>query len=141
MNWANVQLAQRRLRLSIAQARARERPRPAWSNGKPRPLRAVAGASIAPPPNLREIIEIVPSERLTASNCHRSDRDDGFDLDHGEAVRLCRFAASLSLVHAENALNASSLTCSLGVASGCSAFAIRLLALKVRPPRAARIFP
>jgi len=30
------------------------------SNGKPRPLRAVAGASIAPPPNLRETIEIVP---------------------------------------------------------------------------------
>ena len=30
------------------------------SNGKPRPLRAVAGASIAPPPNLREMVEIVP---------------------------------------------------------------------------------
>ena len=41
--------------------RARKRPRPAWSNGKPRPLRAVAGASIAPPPNLREMIGIVPS--------------------------------------------------------------------------------
>jgi hypothetical protein len=29
---------------------------------EPRPLRAVAGASIAPPPNLRETNEIVPGE-------------------------------------------------------------------------------
>ena len=47
---------------------------------------------------------------------------------------LAPLAASLSLFHAENALNASSLISSLGGASGCSAFAIRLLALKVSPP-------
>ena len=46
--------------------RARKRPRPAWSNGMPRPLRAVAGASIAPPPNLREMVEIVPPHRRAA---------------------------------------------------------------------------
>ena len=45
---------------SVKPARARKRPRPGWSNGTPKPLRAVAGASIAPPPNLRETIEIVP---------------------------------------------------------------------------------
>jgi len=32
----------------------------------PRPLRAVAGASIAPPPNLREMVEIVPPHRRAA---------------------------------------------------------------------------
>ena len=33
---------------------------------EPRPLRAVAGASIAPPSNLREMLGIVPSQTASA---------------------------------------------------------------------------
>jgi CubicO group peptidase (beta-lactamase class C family) len=68
----------KRIEISLSKARACKRPRPAWSNGKPRPLRAVAGASIAPPLNLREMVEIVPNgERSmcpTASSRHRLRR-------------------------------------------------------------------